>query len=167
MKIESDSYGRALFDMGVEKKLIEESWNLYKENPELKKALSNPSVTKEEKHKVIDLLFPQPMHNFLKVLCDNGKIDLLEKIYKSYERIYLDSENVLTTEMIYVTEPSAEQVADIKRKLVLRYNKDSVKLEMKQDSSLVGGFILRVGDQEYDYSINGRLARLYKKLAWR
>lgn len=167
MKRESDSYARALFDMGIEKKRIEESWNLYKETPELKKALSNPSVTKEEKHKVIDLLFPEPMRNFLKVLCDNGKIDLFKKIYESYEKMDMDSKNVLTAEMIYVTEPSTEQIADIKRKLVLKYNKDSVKLEMKQDASLVGGFILRVDDQEYDYSVNGRLARLYKKLAWR
>ena len=32
---------------------------------------------------------------------------------------------------------------------------------------LIGGFVLRVGDIEEDYSMKGRLNRLERRLAWR
>ncbi|WP_206458845.1 ATP synthase F1 subunit delta [Anaerovorax sp. IOR16] len=167
MNKQADSYGRALFEIGIKKRIIEESRKLYSKNPALKEALCNPSVTKEEKHRVIDAIFSPKIRNFLKVLCDNGSMDQFEEIYRSYEGCCLESENILTAKLIYVTEPQTEQLEAMKQTLALKYDKDSVKLDMKQDASLIGGFLLRVGDEEYDYSVKGRLAQLYKKLAWR
>lgn len=40
-------------------------------------------------------------------------------------------------------------------------------MELKEDKSLVGGFILRVEDQEFDYSLKGRINALQQKLIWR
>ena len=38
---------------------------------------------------------------------------------------------------------------------------------LEEDASLLGGFILSIGDKEYDYSVQGRLNRLEEKLTWR
>ena len=40
-------------------------------------------------------------------------------------------------------------------------------IEMKKDDSLIGGFILRVGNDEYDRSTKGRLDRLEQRLTRR
>ena len=37
---------------------------------------------------------------------------------------------------------------------------ESVEFEIEHDSSLIGGFVLKVDDFEYDYSVSGMLKRL-------
>lgn len=163
----ADSFGKTLFQLKIPNQVIEESKTLFMQNSVLKEALANPSVTKEEKHKVIDSLFLPEIRNFLKVLCDNGSINEFEEVSIAYDKCCLDSKNVLKADLVYAKEPSIEQIEAMKQIIAKKYKKDSVKLEMKQDSSLIGGFLLQIGDEEYDYSVKGRLAQLYKKLAWR
>ena len=45
-----------------------------------------------------------------------------------------------------------------------RYGADQALIEIRHDASLLGGFILRVGNDEYDWSMKGRLDRLTKAL---
>ena len=45
-----------------------------------------------------------------------------------------------------------------------RYGADRALIEIRHDASLLGGFILRVGNDEYDWSMKGRLDRLTKAL---
>ena len=48
-----------------------------------------------------------------------------------------------------------------------KYQKDKVALALEKKPELIGGFVLRVGDIEEDYSMKGRLNRLERRLAWR
>ena len=57
MKRISMTYGQVLFDLNVAEKNIQQAESMFRENPELFKALENPTITKEEKAAVIDRLF--------------------------------------------------------------------------------------------------------------
>ena len=48
-----------------------------------------------------------------------------------------------------------------------KYQKADVKIQIVEDTSLLGGFILHVENDEYDWSLKGRLTRLEQKLTWR
>ena len=45
-----------------------------------------------------------------------------------------------------------------------KYGCENVKMEQVQDKSLLGGFILRIGSTEYDYSLRGRLNGLRRQM---
>lgn len=62
--------------------------------------------------------------------------------------------------MYYVTEPDAEQLKKIKQMLMKKYQKQDVELRLVKDSSLGGGFVIRTGDVETDWSIKGRMKQL-------
>ena len=47
--------------------------------------MKSPVVSKQDKHKLIDRIFPESMKNFLKVVCDYGEADLLEEIFATYD----------------------------------------------------------------------------------
>ena len=51
--------------------------------------------------------------------------------------------------------------------LCKKYGAKSAKIEVRQDKALLGGFILQVGSDEYDWSMKGRLNRLEQRLTWR
>lgn len=160
-------YGKALFDLNISKDIIRDCKKMLEENPVLVQTLSNPAVTLREKHRIIDRLFPEEMKNFAKVLCDNGRMGDIRAVEEVYEECRLNSENIVSAELIYANRLYPDQIEALKKVIVKKYNKAGVKLTVRRDPSLAGGFILRVGDEEWDRSVRGKLTRLYRELAWR
>ena len=66
----------------------------------------------------------------------------------------------------FVTEHSGADMKDVYKRQE-KYHKTDVKIEIVKDPALLGGFILKTGDDEYDWSLKGRLSRLEQKLTWR
>lgn len=163
----AESYGQALFDLDIRRDVIRESKRLMEGNPELVQALISPNVTHEEKHKVIDRLFPDEVKNFFKVLCDNGRMSEIHQIDKVYEEYRLKNGNIIQAELIYANKLNPGQIEALKQTITKKYKKAGVKLTVTRDPCLLGGFILRVGDEVYDRSVKGKLSRIHRQLAWR
>ena len=51
--------------------------------------------------------------------------------------------------------------------LCRKYGAKKADITVRRDDTLFGGFILRVGSDEYDWSMKGRLNRLEQTLTWR
>lgn len=66
------------------------------------------------------------------------------------------------SQSFYVTRPDEEQLAGIREFLCREYKKKDVQLEMAAAPELMGGFVLKTGDVEYDYSLKGQLERLFQ-----
>lgn len=161
------NYGKVLFEMGVSKESINHARTLLNENHELLSALSNPVIKKSEKAAVIDRLFDKEIAGFLKVLCENAYIENIEEVFKAYDELVLESKNMICATLRYVTKPSDAQLEGIKQMICKKYNKVDVLLQLEEDASLMGGFVLKVEDTEYDKSVKGKLLHLQKTLLWR
>jgi len=157
------NYAKALFDLNISDGIVQNSRDIL-ENRELLDALCNPSIKKSEKHAVIDTVFNHEIINFLKVLCDNDCMEFISQIIDQYESIVLEGKNIIRATITFVTRPDDDQLEKLKEFVCKKYNKGNVLLELKEDSSLLGGFILSVGDMEYDKSIKGTLLSLHKTL---
>lgn len=161
------NYAKAISDLKLSEECVQNAKEIILKNNELLVALSNPSIKKTEKHAVIDAIFDKEVRNFLKVLCDNECFEIVSEIFEAYETIILDSKNIIKATLTFVTKPDDDQLEKIKEMVCNKYNKAGVLLELKEDSSLLGGFVLSVGDMEYDKSIQGTLSSLHKSLVWR
>ena len=67
----------------------------------------------------------------------------------------------------YVTKPDDAQIEQLKKKIAKDYNKKNVVLELEQDKSLLGGFVLTVGDTVLDQSVKTSMTRLQRHFAER
>lgn len=161
------NYGRVLFELGPSTESVEHMRVLLLKHRELLEALDNPSVKSKEKHRVIERLFDSEIRNFIKVLCDHGYISHIKEILMSYDDLVLESKQAIRATLYFVTKPSEEQLTGIKNMICKKYNKEDVFLELKQDNTLIGGFVLKVGDMEYDKSVKGKLLDMQKRLLWR
>ena len=64
-------YVRVLWELKAPVEDLETAVQIYRESPELQRVLTDPSVYKEEKHAVVDRIFPgKKLQNFMKILCD-------------------------------------------------------------------------------------------------
>ena len=72
----------------------------------------------------------------------------------------------LKVSLFYVTPPLDSQLDKIKDFVAAKegVNKDEVKIDLVEKKDLVGGFVLRVGTHEYDWSTKGRLDQLMSEL---
>ncbi len=164
MKQIAVNYAIVLYDLGINPKVIKDTKRRYCMTKELQEVFSSPLVKKKQKHRLIERIFDPSMHSFLKVLSNHCSMNLLPQITKVYQEIYWKKNEVVGATLSYVTEPSQEQLEQFVSYLKNRFHAKKVHIKKKQDPMLVGGFILKVGDLEMDWSMRGRFKRLEQKI---
>ena len=158
------NYGQVLYELSIPETVIEEAALALKTVPELKRALNSPVVAKSSKHRVIDRVFPAEIRSFIKVLVDRRDIGLADEIFEAWRSRVCEQNGILEASMYYVTQPEEEQLREIKQTLMKKCRKNDIRLRLIEDPGLIGGFIIRVGDVETDWSLKGRLKQLEQKI---
>lgn len=167
MKTISMTYGQVLFDLHMKEEKIQNAQSLMEENPEIETVLTSPVVTRTEKSAVIDRLFDRELKNFMKIACENGDVNCLPEAFEYYRQLKRQSSQTLKAEFFYVTKPGEEQLHRIKQYLIKKYQAKQIDLTLTKDVSLVGGFVLKVGDYVFDSSLKGKMKKLQQSLTWR
>lgn len=158
-------YAIVLYDLKIPGQMVSETAAVFKEQAELKKVLTSPVIPKGSKHAIIEKVFREPefsglMVRFLKKACDAGCIGQMKDIAEAWRLFSLEKGGVMEAELHYVTMPGAAQIAGMKQFLCSRYHKKDVILQLVMQPDLMGGFVLKAGDTEYDYSLKGQLNQL-------
>lgn len=161
------NYAKALYALSVPEEAVKQTGAIFREVPQVGQMLENPLVFLKEKEQVIGRIFPQEMQNFLKTACKYHKIGSIQDILEAYGNYSREQKGVLQAVLLYVTLPREGQLAGMKDFLSREFKAREVRLALKEDKSLIGGFILRAGDREYDWSLLGRYRRLEQKLTRR
>ncbi|HWT75215.1 MAG TPA: ATP synthase F1 subunit delta [Mobilitalea sp.] len=161
------NYAKILYSFGIKEETVDQTKKLLQNCSELTEVLENPVIKKKEKDNVIDALFDKEIASFLKVLCDNKVIGIFSEIMDAYEELVLEHKNMIKAKLIYTEKPEADQLEQIKSMLCNKYNKKGVSLELEEDASLIGGYVLYVGNTEYNKSIKGALSEMQKTLIGR
>ena len=163
----ASNYAKILYSLNLKENSVEQAKNILFSCCELMEVLENPTIKKQEKEAVIESLFEKEIVSFIKVLCDNMAIGLFPEIIDAYHGHILEHKNIIKAKLAYAIKPEYEQIEQIKRMLCDKYEKIGVDLELAEDTSLIAGFVLYVGDTEYDKSIKGALTDMQKTLIGR
>lgn len=83
-------------------------------------------------------------------------------IKNDFDTLKKQEQNVLTVEIQCVTPPNEEQLAKMREFFSAEYNAEDIDFVIKKDHSVVGGFRIFVGDENYDWSTLGRIRQLRK-----
>ncbi len=133
---------------------------------ELLRLLRSPIIHPAKKMPILDLVFSGRIHpilmNFIEILVRKHREEHLLEIIKVYLQRYNDYKNIKSVRITTAVaiDPALQQaVAES-----LRESKDStIELETSVDPDLIGGYVIRYGDKQYDASILRNLTRLRKE----
>jgi len=103
------------------------------------------------------------VRNILLTLAREDKLDLLPTVAQSFEQYSQSSARPLTGEVISAIELDDQQRAKITNDLRARYG-DRLELRFSADPSLIGGLIIRIGDQVLDNSLRARLSAVQRNM---
>ena len=147
------------------KDYIGDVYDILEAVPAVRAELEDQNIALETKHVVIDRIFPKNIRSFLKLLCDNHDFHLFDEIRDAFlDMLKKPQETDEVAELIFVTEPTDEQLLKIRDFLGREFNNKDMEITLKQDASLKSGFIIRVGSKEFDWSEKGRINQLKERL---
>lgn len=159
------NYGRVLFELEIPREDIEECGRIFAASQELSASLASPIIPVQEKDRVIDRVFSESMRNFVKVVTMHDEILHVQDIIEAYILYVEGQKGILRAQLSYVTPPNAKQMEGIRSFIKKEFGASDVEMSEETDTSLIGGFMLRVGSQEYDWSTKGQLERLGRQLS--
>ena len=87
----------------------------------------------------------------------NKRINLLGAVAESYVSLYNEAQGVKVAHVTTAVPLSSELETKVLAKVKEMTGSDSVTIENTIDESIIGGFILRVGDLQYNASIANQL----------
>ena len=158
------NYAKIMYEKKISEEDLDETLSIYGQVPELQRALISPVVHLEEKERTIEKLFPQKMHAILKTMCKYGFIGHIEEVINAYKWYKNDKQDVLDVAMRYVTKPNEEQISILRNQLCKKYGKSDINLRMREDKSLIGGFVVRIDDEVFDYSLERQIRKMRERL---
>ncbi len=170
----SARYATALFDVAVEgnkkKELMEELNNinfLFEENKSFMEIYKSPVISNSEKKDLIKKIFEGKvsdyMYNFLRVLVDKNRVSYISGIFNEFKKLYNDSENIAEAIAITAIKLSDEKLEKLKANLCKITNK-TIILENQVDKEVIGGMLIKIGEQELDGTLKKRLNEIKENL---
>ena len=168
-------YAKALMLIGKEdgqaeayRKEMESLSELLERENELERVISNPLYDVVRRRRVLEIVIEKldlskVMTSFLMLLFDKGRISFLEIINDYYQRLADELKGVARAELISASALSTGTVEKIRKSLSDMTGKD-VTLDIKQDPSIIGGVVTRIGDLVLDGSIKTQLLNMKESL---
>lgn len=152
-----ENYLKSLFSANVSVSGLEDALKLIKASSELKAVLNDPNVPAADKAKVAEELFVPSVKDFILQLSKQGNIDDLEEIINNYISEINKENNVVSAKVFCVNAPDDKQLEGIKKFICKETGAEKANVEIVKNENLIGGFVIDVGDKEYDFSIKHKL----------
>lgn len=131
----------------------------------LKQAMTNPTLTKEEKIKLINSVFNNKAskltQSFITLVVNNSREDYFHRIALSYQDLYRKDKNIVVTHLTTAIEAD-EKIKSQIIKSVEKQENSKVELRTSINPEIIGGYILDVDGKRLDASIIRQLSKLYK-----
>ena len=133
----------------------------------MQRVLKAPRLTSTEKATTfIDVCgdkFDAQARNFISVVAENGRLDLLPEIAAQFELYKAEQEKSVDVEVTSAFALSTEQQDKLAKVLSARLSRE-VRLHVTEDAALIGGVVIRAGDLVIDGSVRGKIAKLAEAL---
>ncbi|WP_439152102.1 ATP synthase F1 subunit delta [Winogradskyella sp.] len=135
------------------------------QSEELSQMLQSPVVRSSDKKGVLSSVFKNAnvaTTNLIDTLISNKRLALLNDVAASYIHLY----DQMRGSQVATVTTAVPLTSDLKTKVLAKVKEltgKEAEVENIIDESILGGFILRVGDIQYNASISNKLDKLKKE----
>ena len=171
----SKSYALALYELAKENSelnKVEDGMDgikaLLSSSSDFKEMILDPTITKEEKNKVIIKMvdqysFCQTLKKFFGFLTIKNRLFFLNQIIDSFLDLVSSSKGELKAKLLSSKKLPKAELEKIRSKLSKDFQ-SPIKIDYKHDPNLIGGLVIQVGSVMVDTSIKSKLRQLQKSM---
>ncbi|TZF81289.1 ATP synthase F1 subunit delta [Pedobacter sp. BS3] len=168
-------YAKSLIDLATEQNAlepvkgdVEKFIQVCRENPQLLAILRNPVISPSKKIAILTDIFGSSVHkiviSFFRIVTSKGRSEILYATAKEFINEYNKRKGIIKATVVSAAPLSDENKKQI-TEVVQHATGGQVILETKTDESLIGGFVLTVGDKQFDATIANKLKNLKRQFA--
>ena len=171
----SRRYAKALLSIGQEDgqygvygQNLNEFTEFCSRSKEFYQVVSNQIFSLEDRKNILEIAlgkssFSDIVKNFLRLLLDKNRIRAIEDITDYYSKLTDEISNVTRADVI-TAKPLKEKALGKLEKALTGLTSKEVKIEVKEDESLIGGLVVQIGDLVLDGSVRAQLEGLRESL---
>ncbi|WP_330364809.1 ATP synthase F1 subunit delta [Butyrivibrio sp. NC3005] len=163
-------YGGSLYELALEDQKTDEVLGqlkdilgIFKENPDYLRILSEPSIPKAERCKLLDDAFKGNVWpyllNFLKLLCEKGYIREFKGCVGEFRKRFNDDHGIAQATVTTARELTVSQKDSLRKKLEALSGK-KVDMIVYTNPALLGGIRVDMEGKRYDGTAKERLDQL-------
>ena len=167
-------YAKAIFSVALEKNILENIkkdfallYDICQQQTDFILLLESPTLATSKKKAIIQKIFKDKINSntlsFLNLLLTNKRGIYLKNIARNFLSLYRKHKGI---KQVWFT--SSYQINDELRQNISKFIKKSfnAEFELKEviNEELIGGFVLRIDDQQYDTSVSNKLKKLKRDL---
>ncbi len=169
----ANRYARALYSFAREKYMLENTFNdmlllekVCAESKDLTSFLSNPVLDHAKKSSVFKAIFAEKLSPstfyFLEILLKKRREMVVREIAHEFIQLYRAYHNIKTV-YFKTAAPATEQNIIQLKELLSRKFSSKIELVTDVNENLIGGFVMKVDDLQYDASVRRNITRLKKE----
>jgi F-type H+-transporting ATPase subunit delta len=167
-------YAKSLIDLANEKGNLEvvkidmeQIAAVIKSSSELQAVLNNPIIKTDKKQNILNSLFSDKIAPeilaFFDIMVRKGRSAIVYATALEFIREYNELKGIVKAEVTSAAPLSAANIEALKTIIGEQINAQII-LTNKVDSTLIGGFIVKVGDRQIDATLAGKLNKLERYL---
>ena len=170
-------YARAFADVVLDTKLdsadverqLTDFVATFAASKDLREVLLNPSIPSAKRVSILDVVNSRigcgpKVRNFLAVLISHERLAAISEIIEEF-RLEMNRRLSISDAEVVTARPLQDQERAKLEREVAELAGTRVNATFRQDKSLIGGAMVRIGSTIYDGSVRGRLERLKERLA--
>jgi F-type H+-transporting ATPase subunit delta len=165
-------YAKALFELALEQNILDKVENdiglinqVISESRDFRLMLKSPIIHSDKKEAVIRSLFKNKIEtitlHFLLLITRKRREAYIEPITREFIKLYKKYKNIITT-WLQTAVKIDSQIRQEVVELIAKQTGGEVELNEEVKEYLIGGFVLKYQDYQYDASISRQLADLRK-----
>jgi len=149
-------------------KELQEFSQFCRDHQEFGGVIGNQVFSVEDRKEILKMVlersgFSDLMKNFLNLLLDKNRIGAIDQITMHYERLTDEISNIARAEVM-TPSPLGTAAQDKLKKALGDLTKKEIRMEIREDESLIGGVIVKIGDMVLDGSVKAQLQGLKESL---
>ena len=167
-------YAKAFFMLAKEKNLTVELRkdaqliaNVCETSSDFILLLESPVIKTSNKVKAIKSVFEGKVNplmvNFLALIAENNREKYIPGIFRNLEDLYHQEEGIKSV-VLTSAQPLDETVVLQIRKILEKELNAKVEMTQKVNEELIGGYVVRFDDKQYDASIATQIKKVKEKL---
>lgn len=165
-------YAKAILDLATDRNVskevngdMESIAKTISASNELQDVLGSPALKNEQKKNALLEIFKGSnalTFGAFDILMENNRILLLKYVAQDYTSLYNELNNIQIATVTTAIPLDAAMEAKIQRKIT-ELTGNSAKIKNTVDPDIIGGFILRIGDLQYNASVAQKLKNLRRE----
>ncbi|MCQ8212467.1 ATP synthase F1 subunit delta [Cetobacterium somerae] len=164
-------YAEAIYEVAAQRNevksiydVLNSTMELYKTDVDFRNFITHPLIKESEKKETLKKIFSDSNDGIeiLFYILEKGRIAQIREIVAEYVKLDYAKNQILDVEATFAVALSEEQKEKLSKNLEKKTGK-KIKLVVNVDKSLIGGGIIKIGDEVTDGSIRRQLETLTQK----